>query len=743
MRPYPIGNGTVSPRIPREFAALLDALQLEGSNTDALLALDDADWGRLLEFCDLAHLALPLSQIDMEDFPDWVVRRLEQNLSDNARRFERVRAAYVEAGAAMARAGVSHLVMKGFTQAPDYVGDPRLRMQSDIDIFCPERHVETAQSALMKIGYRPVEGSDFHADHLPALSRPGTWKWRGNAYDPEMPPGIEVHFCLWNQRVSLIEVPEVQHFWERRVIRRIGNMEFCALHPVDHLGHLALHILRGVMSGDWVVHHVYEMATFLHNRTRDVEFWSQWYEMHSANLRGMEALAFILARNWFSCPLPEVVRVEADRLPPGQKRWLHRFGGAPLEAMFRHNKDGRLLQLLLTRSRTSRHSVLRKVMLPARVPGLNAPAVRIRYRRARPGASNNRFLHYAHFLARTSFANATANISFLMHGVSLWVSTRALSTQFWVFLGACFLFDFGASIYFFFFNLFLSSHGYSEAQLGVLTSTMAAGNLAGALPAGRLMQRWGLRNALITCTLAGPVVLCARALSLTFPLQVGLAFLTGVALCLWAVCIAPTIAAITPQSERPLAFSLVFSLGIGMGAAGALAGSRMPGWFAHAPGISAGLAPDQLTLIAACLIAALAVIPAMALRTQRTVVSPRQASLFSPAVRRVLPAVAIWGLVAGSFFPFANVFLAVHLRLPLRSVGTVFSISQLCQVAAVLCAPMVLRRLGVSNGVFTMQIAVAFCFMLLALNSHPLAASVTYVALTAAQYMGEPGISAS
>jgi hypothetical protein len=186
-----------------------------------------------------------------------------------------------------------------------------------------------------------------------------------------------------------------------------------------------------------VIHHVHELATFLHNRTRDVEFWSQWYEMHSANLRRMEALAFSLARNWFSCALPEVVRVEVDGLPPGQKRWLRRFGGAPLEAMFRHNKDGRLLQLLLTRSRAARQSVLRKVILPARVPSLTAPAVRIRYRRARP-ATDNRFLLYVRFVARTAYANATANISFLMHGVSLWVSTRALNTQFWVFLAACF-----------------------------------------------------------------------------------------------------------------------------------------------------------------------------------------------------------------------------------------------------------------------------------------------------------------
>ena len=130
MRPYPIGNGTVSPRIPREVAALLDALQLEGANTDALLALEDDDWMRLLDFCDLAHLALPLSQVNITGAPRWVVGRLEQNVADNARRFERIKAAYVEAAAALSRAGISHLVLKGFTQSPDYVKDARLRSRA-------------------------------------------------------------------------------------------------------------------------------------------------------------------------------------------------------------------------------------------------------------------------------------------------------------------------------------------------------------------------------------------------------------------------------------------------------------------------------------------------------------------------------------------------------------------------------------------------------------------------------------
>jgi MFS family permease len=296
------------------------------------------------------------------------------------------------------------------------------------------------------------------------------------------------------------------------------------------------------------------------------------------------------------------------------------------------------------------------------------------------------------------------------------------------------------SIYFFFFNLYLSGHGYSEAQLGMLTGTIAAGNLAGAFPAGRLIQRRGLRSTLIACVIAAPVVLCARSLSPSFPFQLALAFLTGLALCLWAVCQAPFIAAITGERERPLAFSLVFSLGIGVGALGALAGSRMPGWFSRHFAFSEILAPDQLTLIAACCIAAIAVIPAVALRAGRTIPPPPPGSLWSPAVRRILPAIGIWGLVAGSFFPFANVFLAVHLRLPLHSVGTVFSLSQLCQVAAVLCAPLVFRRLGVSNGVFTMQMATASCFLVLALTANPVAASMTYITLTGMQWMGEPGI---
>lgn len=303
-----------------------------------------------------------------------------------------------------------------------------------------------------------------------------------------------------------------------------------------------------------------------------------------------------------------------------------------------------------------------------------------------------------------------------------------------------FFFDFGVSIYFFFFNLFLSSHGYSETQLGLLTGTMAAGNLVGALPVARIIQRAGLRNSLIICLAATPLVLSARSLSTQFSIQLALAFVTGLALCVWAVCVAPITAAVTSERERPLAFSLVFSLGIGMGAAGALAGSRMPGWFSRHDAGGGALAPDQLTLVAACAVAALALLPAMRLGRCGSAAQPRTGSIFPSGMRRILPAIGIWGLVTGAFFPFGNVYLATHLRLPLHKVGTVFSLSQMCQVIAVLSAPLVFRRLGVSRGVFAMQLGTALCFVLLAVTTNAFAASAVYVALTGTQYMGEPGI---
>src|ERR1700730_1154182 len=138
MTSLPIGVRALNPRIPREVAALMLALQLRSSSRVPLRDLTDAEWESLLQFCDVAHLTLSLAQLERDGFPSWVAEHLEINLRDNAARFDRVKATYREAAAALDKAQVECIVLKGFAQAPDYVNDPRLRMQSDLDLYCPQ-----------------------------------------------------------------------------------------------------------------------------------------------------------------------------------------------------------------------------------------------------------------------------------------------------------------------------------------------------------------------------------------------------------------------------------------------------------------------------------------------------------------------------------------------------------------------------------------------------------------------------
>ena len=105
------------------------------------------------------------------------------------------------------------------------------------------------------------------------------------------------------------------------------------------MAYTALHVLRNVLAGGWVVHHVHELATFLHSRAREEEFWQSWAELHDNSLRSLEAIVFSLAVSWFDCDIPPQVRAEFVRLPAAIQSWLTEFSWSPLETMFVSNKD--------------------------------------------------------------------------------------------------------------------------------------------------------------------------------------------------------------------------------------------------------------------------------------------------------------------------------------------------------------------------------------------------------------------
>ena len=314
------------------------------------------------------------------------------------------------------------------------------------------------------------------------------------------------------------------------------------------------------------------------------------------------------------------------------------------------------------------------------------------------------------------------------------LSAKAPRGQFWLFFTAALFFSFGFSIFFFLFNLYLLGFHMNERSLGLIGGLMAFGSILGTIPAGTCAQRFGLRLTLVTGLLCTVIFSLARICFVAQPAQFALAVLTGMTLCSWAVCLSPTVANLTTELERPFAFSLMFSSGIAMAALGALVAGQLPGWLRYLPQAS------RVALELACGAAAVAIIPLLRLNLPEAPPRVRPLQLAHPFLRRFLPAMAVWGLVTGSFPPFANVYFVHHLGFSLPRMGWILSLSQLVQFLAILCAPLLFRRTGLVKGVVLTQIATAAALAALALIHGATPAIWLYAVYMAMQYMNEPGI---
>lgn len=308
--------------------------------------------------------------------------------------------------------------------------------------------------------------------------------------------------------------------------------------------------------------------------------------------------------------------------------------------------------------------------------------------------------------------------------------------QFWFFFTASLFFSFGFSVFFFLFNLYLLGFGFTERTLGLIGGLMAMGGIVGTIPAGICAERFGLRMTLIGGLGLTVFFSLLRIFILAGPAQLALAFLAGMTLCSWAVCLSPAVAALTRDHQRPFAFSLMFSSGIGVGALGALVAGRLPGLLPRLAAIEA----KRATLELACGVAALAIVPLSRVSVRSAVAHVRPSWSIHPFLLRFLPAMAIWALVTGAFPPFANVYFVHHLGVSLQTMGSIFSLSQLVQFLAVLCAPLLFRRTGLVKGVFITQIATGAALAGLGMIHGGIHAAWMYAVYMALQCMNEPGI---
>jgi hypothetical protein len=426
-RPLPLGSlrrsGACllkpSRHIPVHAQAVFDALRFEGPRFDALSGLSEAEWSQLIDFCHRTQLAIPLALRCHDRLPPWVANRFDQDLVNNAERWRRLKLVYRQASGAFEAVGLEFVTLKGFTHVAGFVADPRHRVQYDLDLLFPRDQVRAALEVALGLGYEPLgDGNRHPVDHLPTLIRKTGWEWRGDYFDPEHPPALELHFRLWDAGTEGFAVPGLDHFWQRRERRTLEDLEFTSLAAIDLPGYASAHALRHLLRGDSRPSHIYEIAYFLEHNS-NAEFWRAWRESHDQPLRQVQAIWFAIARQWFGCRLPAIAQDEIEQLPQPVRAWLAAYAHAPVANLFHPTKDELWLHLSLLDRESSRLRVLRRRLMPLQLPGpvdavhLPNAAIgwRVRLRRA---------WRYFSFLTSRTWRHARAFVPTLWSGAA-WV----------------------------------------------------------------------------------------------------------------------------------------------------------------------------------------------------------------------------------------------------------------------------------------------------------------------------------
>jgi MFS family permease len=323
-----------------------------------------------------------------------------------------------------------------------------------------------------------------------------------------------------------------------------------------------------------------------------------------------------------------------------------------------------------------------------------------------------------------------------------WWLNKNLSREFWRFLAVSFLFDSGMFIFFLLYNLYLLDLGFRENFLGWTTGAMAFGNIAGSLPSGLFVHRFGLRRTLLLCIILVPGICAFRAVSVSSAGLLVLAFLGGAISSLWAVAEAPVVAQITDDKNRAFGFSLVCASGIGFGVLAGLVGGYLPKWLQLLSLGEQAVSAKRAALLLSCALAALAFWPASRLKLEPAPppMSPKRHYPRNAFVRRFFPALAIWSLATGAFTPFFNAYFSRGLGIPTERIGAIFAGAQLVQVLAILFAPVVFRFCGLIKGISYTQIACAVALGWLAVSGGGWSSIAAYACFTGFQWMSEPGM---
>jgi hypothetical protein len=404
--------------VPYRTAATIAALRFRERSADGIASLSKDEWPELIDWCTRKQLIVMLGEFCQGALPDFVQKRVAAIRLGFEHRTDRLVDQLTAAADVLATRGIELVVLKGFSHCPELTPSMLWRAQGDIDLWCHSDEVYQAHQALRGYGY--VSRSSVSERHLAPLTLPNNWVWNGNY--TEIPVGIELHYKLWNAASEHIAAPGQDDMWRRRTQRPFFGRTYNVLAPTDILGFAALHLLLHVLNGDLPLQRAWEIGFFLHHRSKDDRFWSQWRRLHHPKLRRIEALVFRLVQLWFWCDTPECLEEELKQLPHSAQAWLQQFPFAPLSSEYDRNKNHLWLHLALSDSLKGRAAIARRHLVPLGIRAALTRSPAVSQQRGWPTA----LAHLRFLMSRASF-HARSILPTLWGGIQL--LRRKLTTR--------------------------------------------------------------------------------------------------------------------------------------------------------------------------------------------------------------------------------------------------------------------------------------------------------------------------
>ncbi len=271
------------------------------------------------------------------------------------------------------------------------------------------------------------------------------------------------------------------------------------------------------------------------------------------------------------------------------------------------------------------------------------------------------------------------------------------------------------------FNFYvLSLGGYDEEFLGLLTSLSSAAAMSVAVPAAYLAERFSQKRIMIVTGLVSALAFLGLVL---FPFRAFLILfnlVSGLAMSIRQVSVAPFLMSNTSEEERQYVFSFSFGMRTTAAFVGNWIGGSLPAWL----GGWAGVGPTdtlayQLALGSMMLISILAVGPLTFIResTSQSQSQPnnpfRQIFQHGRQLFKLITPQVIIGLGAGLMMPFMNIYYRNVFGRSDAVIGTLFALGSLTMGIAQFTSPPLADRLGkVKAVVLTQGLSVPFLLTL-------------------------------